>query len=72
MVPMCWGGVAGYGTHVLWWSGTHVLWWSSWLWYPYIWSCHVMCREGSIGGAGGAVAPSTEMVGGGGGHFPPN
>ena len=26
MVPMCCGGVAGYGTHVL--------GWSSWLWYP--------------------------------------
>ena len=26
MVPMCYGGVAGYGTHVLEWSGygTHV------------------------------------------------
>ena len=28
MVPMCWGGVAGYGTHVL--------GWSSWLWYPCV------------------------------------
>ena len=52
MVPMCWGGVAGYGTHVLGWSswlwyppmcwggvagyGTHVLGWSSWLWYPCV------------------------------------
>ena len=40
MVPMCWGGVAGYGTHVLGWSSwlwyTHVLWWSSWLWYPCV------------------------------------
>ena len=62
MVPMCWGGVAGYiwypwmcwggvtsygahgvagyGTHVLWWSswlyGTHVLGWRSWLWSPCV------------------------------------
>ena len=51
MVPMCCGGVAGYGTHVLGWSswlwypcvmggvagyGTHVLGWSSWLWYPCV------------------------------------
>ena len=28
MAPMCCGGVAGYGTHVL--------WWSSWLWYPCV------------------------------------
>ena len=44
MVPMCWGGVAGYGAHVLGWLwyipmccggvagyGPHVLGWSSWL-----------------------------------------
>ena len=39
MVPMCWGGVAGYGTHVLGGVagyGTHVLGWSSWLWYPCV------------------------------------
>ena len=40
MVPMCCGGVAGYGTHVLWWSSW--LWYpcvgvvSSWLWYPCV------------------------------------
>ena len=28
VICMCWGGVAGYGTHVL--------WWSSWLWYPCV------------------------------------
>ena len=28
MVPMCWGGGAGYGTHVL--------GWRSWLWYPCV------------------------------------
>ena len=40
MVPMCWGGVAGYGTHMCWGGvagyGTHVLGWSSWLWYPCV------------------------------------
>ena len=50
MVPMCWGGVAGYGIYPcvgveelamvpmcyggVAGYGTHVLWWSSWLWYP--------------------------------------
>ena len=28
MVPMCCGGVAG--------NGTHVLGWRSWLWYPCV------------------------------------
>ena len=28
MVPMCCGGVAGYGAHVL--------GWRSWLWYPCV------------------------------------
>ena len=37
MVPMCWGGVAGYGIHVL--------GWSSWLWYP----CVPMCWGGVAG-----------------------
>ena len=39
MVPMCCGGVAGYGTHVLGGVagyGTHVLGWSSWLQYPCV------------------------------------
>ena len=46
MVPMCWGGGAGYGTHVLGWSSwlwypcvgveELVLWWRSWLWYPCV------------------------------------
>ena len=30
MVAMCWGGVAGYGAHVL--DGVI----SSWLWYPCV------------------------------------
>ena len=35
-----------------------------------LWVWRTVCiREGSIGGAGGAVAPPTEMVGG---HCPPN
>ena len=39
MVPMCWGGGAGYGTHVLGWRSW--LWypcmgWRSWLWYPCV------------------------------------
>ena len=60
MVPMCCGGVAGYGTHVL--------WWSSWLWYPCVrvesiaglygvqgWVLHYL-REGvSSGGGGGGT-----------------
>ena len=40
MVPMCWGGVAGYMVPMCCGGvagyGTHVLWWSSWLWYPCV------------------------------------
>ena len=45
MVPMCWGGVAGYGTHVS--------WWRSWLWYPCVGVEELamvpMCRGGVAG-----------------------
>ena len=40
MVPMCWGGVAGYMVPMCCGGvagyGTHVLWWSSWLLYPCV------------------------------------
>ena len=38
MVPMCCGGVAGYGMCCggVAGYGTHVLWWSSCLWYPCV------------------------------------
>ena len=64
MVPMCWGGVAGYGTHVL--------GWSSWLWYPCVrvesiaglyiygvqgWVLHYL-REGVSSGGGGGSGDS--------------
>ena len=50
MVPMCWGGVAGYGTHVL--------GWRSWLWYTCVGvesiaGLSMGCSGGGGGGGGG-------------------
>ena len=59
MVPMCWGGVAGYGTHVLGWSRLAMVptcWGGvySWLWYGVQGCMGSGLFEGrGVGGGGG-------------------